>query len=87
MDSDLASKVGALLSDPAAASKIAEIASGLTGSKQQSSPAVRQDPRIALLYSLKAVLKPDKQHKLDSLMGALSVIQTIDGARKRDNNV
>jgi len=88
LDGDLAAKVGALLSDPTSAAKIAEIASGLTGAKPQSpAPAVKADPRMALLLSLKAVLKQDKQRKIDNLMGALSVLQVIDGTRRRDGDV
>lgn len=83
MDAELAAKVGALLSDPEAVAKISQIASSLGKSDVGSSPApparpAESDPRMALLSGLKAVIRDDKKQKVDTLIKALAVIQTID---------
>lgn len=83
MDAELAAKVGALLSDPEALAKISAIASSLGRNDAEPAPAIsakptEADPRMALLSGLKAVMRDGKKQKVDTLIKALAVIQTID---------
>ncbi len=85
MDADLAAKVAELLSNPESVAKISQIASsfGKNGADSANGEPARQqpsepDPRMALLSGLKAVMRDGKKQKVDALIRALAVVQTID---------
>ena len=108
MDSDFASKLQNVLSDPEALAKISAIASSLGGNTNSSSEsasapaaapmsepkqiepislsaksAVPQiDPRIALLSSLKPLLREEKRGRVDSMLNALTVASMLKTFRK-----
>ncbi|HAN21425.1 MAG: hypothetical protein A2Y15_09295 [Clostridiales bacterium GWF2_36_10] len=46
-------------------------------------PPLKQDPRLALLNSLKPFLRKEKQVKIDNLSRALSVTSLIDTFKKK----
>ncbi len=93
MDSDFSAKLQNLLSDPTALAKITAIASSLGTDTQpeQTEPApsapslpniAPADPRIALLSSVKPLLRQEKQGKIDSLLSALTVASMLKNFRK-----
>jgi hypothetical protein len=55
--------------------------------KPAPAPAVQtaagRDPRVALLYSLKPLLREERRGRIDDLARALSVISLLDEARKK----
>lgn len=110
MDSDFASKLQNVLSDPEAMAKITAIASSLGAPQQNSEPAPSEplvsappvsepdllsalpsaaqglvpqsDPRLALLASLKPLLREEKRGRVDSLLNALTVASVLKAFRK-----
>ncbi|MBE6692683.1 MAG: hypothetical protein E7586_05110 [Ruminococcaceae bacterium] len=106
MDSDFASKLQSVLSNPEAMSKITAIASSLgngnSGETQkevqpelpretethQAFTPVNQtalpqgDHRIALLNSIKPLLREEKRGRVDSLLNALTVASMLKAFKK-----
>ncbi|MBP5155417.1 MAG: hypothetical protein J6252_02410 [Clostridia bacterium] len=57
-----------------------------TEAKPAASPAPSsavRDPRVALLYSLKPLLREERRGRIDDLARALSVVSLLGEARKR----
>ncbi len=106
MDSDFASKLQSVLSNPEAMSQITAIASSLGGGSgastptepqpeapreaevQQTFPPISQtafpqgDHRIALLNSIKPLLREEKRGRVDSLLNALTVASMLKSFKK-----
>ena len=94
MDGDLAEKLRGILSDPDAMARISSLAGGLSGTGQSApdppaqsgapvfAPQTERDPRVALLYSLKPLLREEKREKIDSLARALAVVSMVRTVRK-----
>ncbi len=106
MDSDFASKLQSVLSNPDAMSKITAIASSLgnggsAGTQNEAQPEPPQesetrqafnpisqvalpqsDHRIALLNSIKPLLREEKRGRVDSLLNALTVASMLKAFKK-----
>lgn len=65
----------------------AENAGGDAGGEKSGLPAgaanAQRDPRVALLYSLKPLLRAERQSRIDDLARAMAMISLIGGMRKR----
>ena len=97
MDGDFSEKLKAVLADPEALAKISRIA-GAMGAQQstagtQSAPGAEapelpaaanaeRDPKVALLYSLKPLLKPEKREKIDGIAKAMALVTVLKNIGK-----
>lgn len=77
--SEMSDKLGEILSNPDAMSKIMELANGFERPKQQeqSISLPRNDERIELLYALRPLLRENRRSRLDSLTKAVSMAQVL----------
>lgn len=77
--SEMSDKLGEILSNPDAMSKIMELANGFERPKQQEQPIAlpRNDERIELLYALRPLLRENRRSRLDSLTKAVSMAQVL----------
>ena len=77
--SEMSNKLGEILSNPDAMSKIMELANGFERPKQQEQPISlpRNDERIELLYALRPLLRENRRSRLDSLTKAVSMAQVL----------
>jgi len=96
LENDFAAKLQSVLSNPEALAKISAIASSFGGTLQPEEPAeaprdipkkelplaLPTDPRLALLSSVKPLLREEKRGKVDSLLTALTVASMLKNFRK-----
>lgn len=77
--SDMSDKLGEILNNPDAMSKIMELASGLDRPKPQEAPITlpKSDERMELLYALRPLLRENRRARLDSLTRAVSMAQVF----------
>ena len=82
----IASVAGALASSGAIpqGDGVPEVTEAGNGSPAPSAPAAAvRDPRVALLYSLKPLLRAERRSKVDELARAMSMVALLGEVRKR----
>ena len=82
--SEIASGLGGSAAPQPESGRTPDPASDATDSNPASFPAptVERDPRVALLYSLKPLLREEKRGKIDDLARAMSMITLLGNRRK-----
>jgi hypothetical protein len=78
--SEMSDKLGEILNNPDAMSKIMELASGLDRPKERAEdpiPLPRRDERMELLYALRPLLRENRRSRLDNLTKAVSMAQVL----------
>ena len=81
----IASVAGALASSGAIpqGDGVPEVTEAGNGSPAPPAPAAVRDPRVALLYSLKPLLRAERRSKVDELARAMSMVALLGEVRKR----
>jgi len=78
--SEMSEKLGEILNNPEAMSRIMEIVGGLERPKEKqepSIPTIQSDKRMELLYALRPLLREHRRERLDSLTRAMSMAQLL----------
>ena len=77
---EMSEKLGEILNNPEAMSRIMEIVGGLEWPKEKqepSIPTIQSDKRMELLYALRPLLREHRRERLDSLTRAMSMAQLL----------